>query len=381
MRIPWKSVRWTTSLFLIGTLTISCTVVPAYLWQNGLSWFQAMLFVTFFLATGLSITLGYHRLFSHNAFRARWPVRLFILLFGAAAFEHSVLEWSADHRRHHKFVDHEHDPYDITKGFLHAHIGWLLFRTKPPTFLDNVGDLQRDALVAWQHRHYMTIAFLMSFGLPAMLGLAWGGWHEALGCFLVAGVARVVFVQHMTFCINSLCHTLGRQPYSSRNTARDSAFMALLTFGEGYHNYHHEFQYDYRNGVKPWQFDPTKWSIWLLHKVGLVTQMRRVPAEKILLAEITETQRRLADQLIGRHADLPPVTRTLLVEAHERLQQAAKTWNQRKTEYVQAAEQKLADSRERIAALQAELELAAERLRHAIEQWREAHQLAQSQLA
>src|SRR6185312_3004705 len=113
------------------------------------------------------------------------------------------------------------------------------------------------------------IAILMGFVLPTALGWMVGGWWTALGSLLIAGVARVVFVHHMTFFINSMCHTLGRQPYSSRCTARDSALMAWLTFGEGYHNFHHEYQHDYRNGVKPWQFDPTKWCIWLLYKTGL----------------------------------------------------------------------------------------------------------------
>ena len=118
--------------------------------------------------------------------------------------------------------------------------------------------------------------------LPAAIGYAWGGWTAALGAFLIAGVARVVAVQLCTFCINSLCHYIGKQTYSSRCSARDSWLMSLVTFGEGYHNYHHEFPYDYRNGVKPWQFDPTKWIIWMLSKVGLA---RWGPARTILCAE------------------------------------------------------------------------------------------------
>src|SRR5256885_14841760 len=109
-------------------------------------------------ATGFSVTLGYHRLFSHSTFRAKLPVRLFTLLFGAAAFENSVLMWAADHRRHHKFVDHDDDPYNISKGFFHAHIGWMLFRTKEATNLDGVKDLQQDRLVDLQHRYYLPIA-------------------------------------------------------------------------------------------------------------------------------------------------------------------------------------------------------------------------------
>jgi stearoyl-CoA desaturase (delta-9 desaturase) len=380
-RIPWHCVNWKNSAFLIGTVLLTLTGVPIYVRLVGLDWFQAMLFGTFFVFTGLSVTLGYHRLFSHRAFQASWPVRLFTLLFGAAAFENSVLQWAADHRRHHKFVDHEDDPYDITKGFFHAHMGWILFRLKPDAPLDNVPDLQQDRLVMWQHRHYYLLAILTGFALPTLLGWMWGGWSAALGSFLIAGMARVVFVQHMTFFINSLCHTIGRQPYSSRCTARDSALMALFTFGEGYHNFHHEFQHDYRNGAKPWQFDPTKWSIWLLHKLGLVDQLRRVPAEKILLQEIAEEQRQLALHLSLKAVELPEPTHTLLQAAQERLHQAAQNWERLKHEYRLATDRKIAASREKIAELKREFDAAATHLREAIREWRDAHQVVRMQFA
>ena len=142
----------------------------------------------------------------------------------------------------------------------------------------------------WQHRHIHLLAVLMSFGMPTLTGFMWDGWTGALGGFLIGGVAKVVMLQHCTFLINSACHTLGRQPYSTRCSARDSLFMALFTFGEGYHNYHHEFQHDYRNGVKPWQWDPTKWLIWILSRLGLASGLRRVPQ-----ATIHCTQTRLRD--------------------------------------------------------------------------------------
>jgi stearoyl-CoA desaturase (delta-9 desaturase) len=290
-RIPIPRINWPTSLFLCGTLLVTLTAVPWYLWTYGVNTFQVVLFAFFFVASGMSITLGYHRLFSHGAFRAHWTVRLFTLLFGASSFENSALLWCSEHRRHHKHVDHDDDPYAISKGFFHAHIGWLLFKLKGEPPFDNVLDLRKDPLVVWQHRHVHLIAVLVGFALPAILGWIAGGPTGALGGFLLAGVARVVAVQHTTFCINSLCHAVGDRPYSSRCSARDSWQMALLTFGEGYHNYHHEFQHDYRNGVKWWQWDPTKWTIWLLSKIGLTQQLRRVPNEKILEAELQETQR------------------------------------------------------------------------------------------
>lgn len=286
---PFERINRTTSSFLIGTLALTLTAVPLYLWHFGLDRFQVSLFFVMLLAIGFSITVGYHRLFSHITFQASWPVRLFTLIFGAAAFENSALMWASEHRRHHKHVDHDDDPYSISKGFFYAHIGWLIFKLKADQPYDNVPDLMKDKLVRWQHRYVQVIAVVVSFVLPAVAGALWNGWRGALGAFLIAGVARIVVLQHCTFLINSACHVFGTQPYSTKCSARDSWLMALLTMGEGYHNYHHEFQHDYRNGVKPWNFDPTKWIIWTLSKLRLTRNLRRVPVEKIRLAQQLNT--------------------------------------------------------------------------------------------
>ncbi|GAT34872.1 stearoyl-CoA desaturase [Terrimicrobium sacchariphilum] len=375
LRIPWEKVRWANSLFLISTFVTTVTAVPLYIMRHGVDAFQLGLFLFFFIATGLSITLGYHRLFSHLTFNASWPVKVFTLLFGAAAFEGSALGWSADHRRHHKFVDHDDDPYDISKGFFHAHIGWLLFRTGPDTPLTWVRDLQKDKLAWWQHQYYVPLAFGVGFGLPALIGYLWGGPTAALGAFLMAGVARVVFVHHMTFCINSLCHWIGDRPYSTNCTARDSFLMALFTFGEGYHNFHHEFQYDYRNGVKPWQFDPTKWSIWLLHKLGLVRNLRTVPEEKILKAQIAEQQRRIAAALESHPAPLSESLQTMLHSAQQQMHDALAQWEQRLTEYRAAKERRHEISRRQRRQLKRELAQASSELREALGEWMSAHRI------
>jgi len=304
-RIPFHRVNWITSLFLIGTALTAVVGVPIYLVRVGLDGFQCSMFGFYLVVTMLSITVGYHRLFSHIAFKAKLPVRVFTLVFGACAFENSCLDWVSDHRRHHKHVDHDEDPYDISKGFFWAHIGWLMFKLRPEPPMDNVNDLRQDPWVMWQHRYVQWIGFVVGVVIPTALGYVWNSaqgtdpWTGALGGFLIAGVARIVVAQHCTFFINSLCHTVGSQPYSSKNSARDSAIMALFTFGEGYHNYHHEFQYDYRNGVKAWQWDPTKWTIWILSKLKLAEGLRRVPDSKILLAEMRQA-RIVAEQNLAR---------------------------------------------------------------------------------
>jgi stearoyl-CoA desaturase (delta-9 desaturase) len=377
----WKLVNWPNTIFLVSTLFVSLTAVPLYIYFFGITWFDAALFFVFFALTGLSITVGYHRLFSHLTFKASWPVRLGTLVFGAAAFENSALRWAADHRAHHKHVDGEEDPYDITRGFFHAHIGWMLYNGKPEAPLDAVKDLQQDPMLAWQNRWYVLIAILSGFGLPALCGLLWGGWTAALGGFLIAGVARIVFVNHMTFLINSLSHTWGKQPYSKRCTARDNAVLAFFTFGEGYHNFHHAFQHDYRNGVKAWQFDPTKWCIWVLNRLGLVRDVRRVPNETIELAEIAERQLQLCLKLESSATPIADQVKRALMTAHERLQQASQHWEERKAEYRRAAETKMQASRERLAELQREFREANARLRQAMQEWYDAHQLVRAALA
>jgi stearoyl-CoA desaturase (delta-9 desaturase) len=221
----------------------------------------------------------------------------------------------------------------------------------------------------------------MCFGLPALIGWFWGGAQAALGAFILAGVGRVVMVQHFTFFINSFCHMIGRQPYTNQNTARDSALMALFTYGEGYHNYHHQFQHDYRNGVKPWQFDPTKWCIWLLNRAGLTSDLRRVPAEKIMMAEITEQQRRLALKLDTKSIHLPESVQHLLHSAQERLHQSFSHWEVQKAEYMKVVESQMAASRKRMKELREEVRQATDHFREAIKEWKNAHQLALAQLA
>lgn len=365
LNIPFDRVNWKTSIFLISTALITLTAVPVYLWHYGLNAFQASLFLFYFAATGFSITLGYHRLFSHLSFKAKWPVKLATLVFGAAAFENSTIDWVSDHRKHHKHVDHADDPYDISQGFFHAHIGWLLFKLRPEPPLDNVADLQGDSMVVWQHKWCHLIGLTVGFVLPAVLGWIYGGPIQALGAFLIAGVARTFFVQQMTFFINSLCHTIGRRPYSSNCSARDSGVMALFTFGEGYHNYHHEFQHDYRNGVKPWQFDPTKWLIWTLSKIGLTSNLRRVPDTKILLAEAGEAQRLLTARLDIPASQMAEKTRQLLQTSQDKLTQLMQDLGERKDQYIRATEARIEHSRELINELRREIHLAIERLEQA----------------
>ena len=342
-RIPFHRVNWVNTSFLFVITTLGVIAAPIFLYLHDLNWIMWSMFAFYMVATGLSITLGYHRLFSHLSFKAKWPVRLGTLIFGACAFENSVLHWVSDHRRHHKHTDHDEDPYDITKGFFWAHIGWILFKLDAEQPMDNVKDLRRDALVRFQDKYYVLIAFLVGLIFPAVVGyFAMGGMVGALAGFLIVGALRVVLVQQSTFFINSLCHCVGNQPYSTRCSARDSWIMALVTYGEGYHNYHHEFQHDFRNGVKPWNFDPTKWTIMLLHKLGLVSNLRRVPTSKIVAAEMKEAQRKAEVRL----AELAAQDGTLCEHAVARVNELIEKLKENLNEFETSFSESLESSRE-----------------------------------
>lgn len=272
---------WTNTIFLIATPIAAVILSTIYFRNNGFELSQILLAVGFYFITGMSITAGYHRLLSHRTYQANSFIKLIYLLFGAATFQNSALKWCSDHRIHHNHVDGDKDPYNINKGFFYAHIGWIFYQEKVenPKYPK---DLLNDKLVMWQHRNYLWLCVAMGFVLPTVIGHFLG---SALGGFALAGVARVVFVHHCTFFINSLCHMVGTRPYTDTNTARDSAVMALLSYGEGYHNYHHFFPTDYRNGIRWFHYDPTKWLIKTLSYFGLTKNLKQVP-EKL----ITEAQ-------------------------------------------------------------------------------------------
>jgi len=281
------------------TFAMAVIVVPWYGFTYG---YHAAAWVCFTLlvgANGMSITCGYHRLFAHSTYEAHPALKLAYLLFGAMALQSSALNWSADHRIHHRYIDDpERDPYCARRGFWFSHIGWMLRHyasgERDPTC---TRDLQRDKLVMWQHRYYIPLALAMNLGLPLLLGWACG---DIRGMLLLAGVLRLVISHHATFFINSLAHMWGAQPYTDDNTARDNTVVALLTYGEGYHNFHHTFPHDYRNGVRWWQWDPSKWFIGAMHGLGLATNLKRAPICKIHRAlldiQFRQTERQLARQ-------------------------------------------------------------------------------------
>ena len=288
---------WTNIILFSLTFLGAVVLVPWYGLTHHLSIAAWVLFGVFLIANEMSITAGYHRLWAHRTYDAHWSLRLLFVIFGSMALQNSAWAWCSGHRRHHLNVDDvDQDPYSALRGFWFSHIGWMV-REYPSGREDfsNIPDLRRDRMLAFQHRHYVPLVLATNFGLPLVCGWVVG---DLWGCFFLAGVLRLVVSHHFTFFINSLAHMWGERPYTEENTARDNPVLAVLTFGEGYHNFHHEFAHDYRNGVRWWQWDPTKWLIASLQWVGLTRRLKRTPVFQIqralLSMQFTRAQRKLA---------------------------------------------------------------------------------------
>ncbi len=281
---------WVQISIFLATFLIAIIGVPWYAIAVGFEWSAWLAFAAYYLATGLAITAGYHRLWSHNSYKAQPILRVILALLGAGAIQNSIFIWASGHREHHRHTDNnEQDPYSAKRGLWFSHIGWML-RNHPSGQVDtsNIPDIQRDPIARWQHDNYLMLVLLMNFGPPLLMGLLTGDY---LANFLLVGVLRLVVTHHCTFLINSLAHYWGSQPYSDHCSARDNPWLALLTYGEGYHNFHHRFQADYRNGIRWWQFDPTKWFIFTCSKTGLASELRRVPAKTIAAARLEVLQK------------------------------------------------------------------------------------------
>ncbi|RIB10348.1 hypothetical protein C2G38_1979922 [Gigaspora rosea] len=234
----------------------------------------------FFQLGTFGITIGYHRLWSHRTFTARLPFRIALGIMGTLAFQGSIKWWVLRHRLHHRFTDTDHDPYSAAKGFWFSHMGWIFTKPYYPRLkLIDASDLNADRVVVFQHKHYVILALFTGIFLPTCIAAIWG---DALGGFLYAGLLGRVLVWHATFCINSFAHWAGDQLYSNEISARGNLLLAFMTNGEGYHNFHHEFPKDYRNGYNLSDYDPSKWIIWFFYNfTNQVTSICRVPDNEV----------------------------------------------------------------------------------------------------
>jgi stearoyl-CoA desaturase (delta-9 desaturase) len=362
---PVRSINWPASLVFVITGAIALVVAPWYGFTHGYSLTTVLCTLFLVAANGMSITAGYHRLWSHRAYESHWLVRLPLLVFGTMAIQNSVLVWSANHRVHHRFCDdNDVDPYSAGRGFWYSHIGWMLrnYPSATPDF-NLVKDLERDPMLRFQHQYYLPLVLLTNLGIPIALGLYFGDFW---GMLLLAGVTRLVISHHVTFFINSLAHMWGTQPYNDRNSAKDNPVLAFLTYGEGYHNFHHHFLHDYRNAIRWWQWDPTKWFIWALSKFGLTHSLRRTPDVTIQRAVVEMQLRRLgAGAAASADVDISESLARLAAPLRARVQQEVEAFRATLAEWAKVMDlrqQDLAHFRERSKEIVAALREQRRRL-------------------
>ncbi|OLY81015.1 Acyl-CoA desaturase [Smittium mucronatum] len=236
--------------------------------------------IFYYIISALGVTAGYHRLWAHTSYRATNALKIFLAISGSAAVQGSIFWWSRDHRVHHRYTDTPRDPYNAKFGFYHSHIGWMLVKKdrRQLGYADTT-DLKTDPVVRWQHKYYPLLVLVFGILVPTLVcGLGWGDWR---GGYFYAAITRMVVLHHATFCVNSLAHTLGTSTYDDSQTAKDSFVTAIVTLGEGYHNFHHEFPGDYRNAIRFYQYDPTKWFIRMAQTLGLAYDLKTFPKNEI----------------------------------------------------------------------------------------------------
>ncbi|KAI8090662.1 delta-9 desaturase [Thamnidium elegans] len=283
-----KFVNWPQAILLLATPLIALYgILTTELSQKTLIWT-----IVYYFITGLGITAGYHRMWSHRAYRGTTLYRWFMSLAGAGAVEGSIYWWSRGHRAHHRWTDTDKDPYSAHRGFFFSHFGWMLVnRPKNRIGYADVADLKADPVVAFQHKFYPFFALGMGFIFPTLV--AGFGWGDFRGGYFYAGVLRLVFVHHATFCVNSLAHYLGESTFDDHNTPRDSWITAICTLGEGYHNFHHQFPQDYRNAIKFGQYDPTKWLIICMSWFGLAYDLKQFPTNEVTKGRLFMEEKRI----------------------------------------------------------------------------------------
>jgi stearoyl-CoA desaturase (delta-9 desaturase) len=282
--------------FLTGTVTVlpvlALFVVGWQVWGDWLGYSDLIVFAIMYVLTGLGVTVGFHRLFTHRSFKTTKTMRFVLAALGSAAIEGPVISWVADHRKHHAFsdqpgdphsphVDHGHGLKGAVKGLVHAHVGWLFIHTHRGRKTRYAPDLIKDPVVSFVNR---TFVWWVAAGLvaPFLLGWAIGGsLTTGLTGMLWGGLIRMLVLHHATYSINSLCHFFGKRAFDTGDESRNLAWLVPITFGEAWHNGHHAFPTSARHGLNPREFDPSALVISALEKVGLAWDVVRISPERL----------------------------------------------------------------------------------------------------
>jgi stearoyl-CoA desaturase (delta-9 desaturase) len=272
---------------------VAVLVAIAMLWNRFVGPTELAILAVGYVLTGIGITVGYHRLFTHRSFQTSTGVRYAFAVLGQMAVEGPVVAWVADHRKHHQFSDREGDPHSPHAGFgegavaalrglWHAHTGWILAsegRADQERYAKDLIDERGLRLISRLFLPTVAVSLL----LPALAGWALlGGWYGFLAGLVWGGGVRIFLLHHVTWSINSICHFFGRRHFASRDESRNVWWLSLISFGESWHNNHHAFPTSAFHGLRRYQIaaDPGAWLIWLLEKTGVVWKVTRIPKQK-----------------------------------------------------------------------------------------------------
>nr|AEG25344.1 steroyl-CoA desaturase 5 [Scyliorhinus canicula] len=275
-KMVWKNVVL-MSLLHLGAV-YSLTLLPQ---AEPLTWLWAYLC---FIVTALGVTAGAHRLWSHRSYKAKLPLRIFLAAANSMAFQNDIYEWCRDHRVHHKFSESNADPHNATRGFFFSHIGWLFLRKHPDVAekgkkLD-VSDLLADPVVVFQRKYYKTSVLIMCFFMPTFI--PWYFWGETLwNSYFLASILRYTVALNVTWLVNSAAHMYGNRPYNKNISPRENRFVTFGAIGEGFHNYHHSFPFDYSTSEFGLQLNPTTCFIDFMCWLGLASDRKRASKQMI----------------------------------------------------------------------------------------------------
>jgi stearoyl-CoA desaturase (delta-9 desaturase) len=247
------------------------------LWERAVTWRDLALLFGMYVPISLGVTAGFHRMLTHRSFRAHPAVRALILVFGSMAVEGPAIQWAANHLKHHALSDREGDPHSPVDGLVHSHLGWLFNydRADPNVYCRT---LMRDRVVVFVDR-----TFPLWVVLSLLIPLAIGGWTGLLW----GGLVRMFFVHHITWSVNSVCHTFGRRTFATADRSRNQWMVGLLGMGEGWHNNHHAFPRSAVHGLDRWQLDVSAWVIAGFERLGLATDVQRISREVIARKRLT----------------------------------------------------------------------------------------------